>query len=169
MVVCGVSFAAVQFYVSNYMGPELTDILSSLCASACMVLVLKFWKPKTHLPPGRRQAGDRRAARATRPAGRSSAWLPYMLLVVFVLTWGEASIKRAIDRFTNGLLPSSLPRSATVLNGLTVPGLHNLDHARAAGHARRPRPMPAVYTLNWLSAPGPPASWPRSPRRSCSA
>ena len=30
VVVCGVSFAAVQFYVSNYVGPELTDILSSL-------------------------------------------------------------------------------------------------------------------------------------------
>ena len=30
VVVCGVSFAAVQFYVSNFIGPELTDILSSL-------------------------------------------------------------------------------------------------------------------------------------------
>src|SRR5258706_9009471 len=26
VIVCGVSFAGVQFYVSNYMGPELTDI-----------------------------------------------------------------------------------------------------------------------------------------------
>src|SRR6187401_1317148 len=46
IVACGVSFAAVQFYVSNYMGPELTDILSSLSCIGCMVLVLKFWKPK---------------------------------------------------------------------------------------------------------------------------
>src|SRR5690242_892047 len=27
IVACGLSFAAVQFYVSNYIGPELTDIL----------------------------------------------------------------------------------------------------------------------------------------------
>ena len=27
------------------------------------------------------------------------AWLPYLLLVVFVLPWGEPSIKLAIDRF----------------------------------------------------------------------
>ena len=54
------------------------------------------------------------------------AWLPYILLVIFVLVWGEVAVKRAIDGFTNGLLPSFLPRSATVLNGLTVPGLHNL-------------------------------------------
>jgi lactate permease len=47
VIICGVSFAGVQFYVSNYMGPELTDILSSLSCIGCMVLVLKFWKPKT--------------------------------------------------------------------------------------------------------------------------
>ena len=40
VAVCGVSFASVQFYVSNYMGPELTDILSSLSCIGCMVLVL---------------------------------------------------------------------------------------------------------------------------------
>ena len=46
IVACGVSFAGMQFYVSNYMGPELTDIASSLTCIAVMVLVLKFWKPK---------------------------------------------------------------------------------------------------------------------------
>ena len=45
IVVCGLSFAAVQFYVSNYIGPELTDILSSLTCIGAMVLVLKLWKP----------------------------------------------------------------------------------------------------------------------------
>src|SRR4030095_13082238 len=47
VLICGVSFAAVQFYVSNYVGVELTDILSSLTCIAAMVLVLKFWKPRT--------------------------------------------------------------------------------------------------------------------------
>src|SRR5688572_26490848 len=47
VIVCGLSFAGVQFYVSNYIGPELTDILSSLACIIVMVLVLKFWKPKT--------------------------------------------------------------------------------------------------------------------------
>src|SRR6187402_2625242 len=45
IVACGVSFAGVQFYVSNYMGPELTDILSSLTCILVMVAVLKLWKP----------------------------------------------------------------------------------------------------------------------------
>ena len=67
VVVCGVSFAAVQFYVSNYMGPELTDILSSLSCIGAMVLVLKLWKPRTIFRLEGDNRRDRRAARATRP------------------------------------------------------------------------------------------------------
>ncbi len=31
--VCGISFASVQFLVSNYMGPELVDIIAACCCS----------------------------------------------------------------------------------------------------------------------------------------
>jgi lactate permease len=152
VVVCGVSFAAVQFYVSNYMGPELTDILSSLSCIGCMVLVLKWWKPRTIF----RLEGDTPATATTHSHSVGQvfvAWLPYMLLVIFVLAWGEATIKKAIDTFTNGLLPSFLPRSSTVLNGLTVPGLHNLV-TRVPPVTPARAPYAAVYTLNWLSASG---------------
>jgi lactate permease len=37
IVACGVSFAGMQFFVSNYIGPELTDILSSLTCIVVMV------------------------------------------------------------------------------------------------------------------------------------
>ncbi len=47
VIVCGLSFAVVQFYVSNFVGPALTDILSSLSCITCTALVLKFWKPKS--------------------------------------------------------------------------------------------------------------------------
>jgi L-lactate permease len=36
----------MQFFVSNYVGAELTDILSSLTCIVVMVAVLKFWKPR---------------------------------------------------------------------------------------------------------------------------
>jgi lactate permease len=146
------SFAGVQFYVSNYMGPELTDIASSLTCIAVMVLVLKFWKPKTIL----RLEGDRPVTVAAKrhSAGELfSAWLPYILLVAFVLAWGEPSIKGAIDRWTSSLMPAFFPRSATVLNGLEVPGLHNLI-TRVPPVTGQPSPYAAVFTLNWLSASG---------------
>jgi lactate permease len=152
VLVCGLSFASVQFYVSNYMGPELTDILSSLSCIAAMILVLKFWKPRTIF----RLPGDTVATTtAHRHSARelAAAWLPYLLLVIFVLTWGDVTIKRAIDTFTNGLLPTWLPKSTTVLNGLNVPGLHNLV-LRVPPVTPAPAPYAAVYTLNWLSSAG---------------
>jgi lactate permease len=152
VIVCGLSFAGVQFYVSNYMGPELTDILSSLTCIGCMVLVLKFWKPKNIF----RLEGDKPAS--TVMHGHSGgemfvAWLPYMLLVAFVLVWGYVPIKLRFDHFTNDLLPAFLPRNATALNGLNVPGLHNLI-TRVPPVTNAPAPYPAVFAFNWLSASG---------------
>ena len=102
IVACGVSFASVQFLVSNYMGPELTDILSSLTCIVVMVAVLKLWRPKTIM----RLDTDKPVTVAMRQHSAGaifSAWLPYLLLVVFVLAWGEPSIKGRIDRWTHGM------------------------------------------------------------------
>src|SRR5215813_11600546 len=91
IIACGVSFAGVQFYVSNYVGPELTDILSSLTCIGVMVLVLKLWKPKQIM----RLEGDKPItveAKRYAPGQVFMAWLPYMLLVISVLTFGDATI-----------------------------------------------------------------------------
>jgi lactate permease len=152
IIACGVSFAGMQFFVSNYMGPELTDILSSLTCIIVMVVVLKAWKPKTIM----RLEGDQPiTVAAKRHSGGEifMAWLPYLMLVVFVLAWGEASIKLAIDTWTNGVMPSFLPKAPTGLNGVTVPGLHNLIE-RVPPVVAAPSPYAAVFTLNWLSASG---------------
>jgi glycolate permease/lactate permease len=45
VLVCGVSFAIVQFLVSNFVGPELTDILAALVSMGCLALLLRFWRP----------------------------------------------------------------------------------------------------------------------------
>jgi lactate permease len=152
ILACGLSFAGMQFYVSNYVGPELTDIMSSLTCIAVMVLVLKLWKPKTIM----RLDGDAPVTAAARPHSPGElvmAWLPYILLVVFVLVWGDADIKRAINQWTNSLLPGSLPRSPTVLNGVLVPGLH-AQITRIPPVTAQLAPYPAVYEFNWLSASG---------------
>lgn len=162
IVVCGVSFASVQFYVSNYVGPELTDILSSLTGIGAMVLVIKFWRPKTILqldgdrpvtahgssvdrpsfqPGGMRPPHEMVVTSPARHSGTAIfwAWFPYVLLVLFVLTWGEASIKAAFDRMTTILIP--------------VPGLHQVI-TRVPPVTAEPTTYPAVYALNWLSAAG---------------
>ena len=151
VIICGVSFAGVQLIVSNFMGAELTDILSSLSCIGCMVLVLKFWKPKTIY----RLEGDKPATlHLHKHTGGQllAAWLPYILLVVFVLAWGYAPFKLKINQFTDGLLPAFLPKAAA-LNELKVPSLHNLI-TRIPPVTKAPAPYAAQYRLDWLSASG---------------
>jgi lactate permease len=45
-LVTGVTFAAMQFYWSNFHDTGLVDIVSALCALLALVLLLKVWKPK---------------------------------------------------------------------------------------------------------------------------
>ena len=152
IIACGVSFAAMQFYVSNYMGPELTDILSSLTCIIVMVAVLKLWKPKSIM----RLEGDQPITTAAKIHSGGEifmAWVPYLLLVAFVLPWGEPSIKAQIDTFTHNLMPSFLPQAAAGLNGLMVPGLHNAI-TRIPPVTAAPAPYAAIFAFNWLSASG---------------
>jgi len=152
IVACGVSFASMQFLVSNFVGPELTDIVSSLTCIVVMVAVLKLWRPKTIM---RLESDGPVTVTLTQHSAREifAAWLPYLLLVVFVLAWGQPTIKAVIDRWTNGLLPLALAKSTTVLNGLLVPGLHNVI-TRVPPVTAAPAPYGAVFTFNWLSASG---------------
>jgi lactate permease len=45
-LVCGITFAIAQFVCSNYVSPQLTDIVASLAAAASVVLLLRVWQPK---------------------------------------------------------------------------------------------------------------------------
>ena len=154
---CGLSFAAVQFYVSRTKGPELTDILSSLTCIVVMIAVLKLWKPASIM----RLEGDQPVS-VTKPRHTGGqifmAWMPYLLLVVFVLAWGERSIKPTINELGNSVIPAALPTTAGSADGmvatrLTVPGLHN-QITRVEPVVPKPTPYAALYELNWLSASG---------------
>ena len=157
IIACGVSFAAVQFTVSRTLGPELTDILSSLTCIIVMVAVLKLWKPASIM----RLEGDQPVA-VTKHRHTGSqvfmAWVPYLLLVVFVLAWGERSIKPSINELGNSVIPATLPTNPGSADGmvatrLTVPGLHN-QITRVEPVVPKPTQYAALYELNWLSASG---------------
>src|SRR5437667_6121945 len=155
IIACGLSFAGVQFAVSNYVGPELTDIASSLTCIVVMVFVLKLWKPKNIV----RLEGDKPASLTLKKHSAGElfmAWSPYLLLVVCVLLVGEASIKPKINHFADSLIPASLPtvpetpRNAT---RLMVPGLHN-QITQMPPVTKQPAKYAALFELNWLSASG---------------
>jgi lactate permease len=155
ILACGLSFAGMQFYVSNYIGPELTDIVSSLTCIVVMVAVLWLWKPKNIM----RLEGDQPISIAMAkhtPARIFMAWVPYLLLVAFVLAWGDADIKPKINALGDRLIPDSwptLPAAGRVAKRLMVPGLHAAI-TQIPPVVAKPTLYAAPFELNWLSASG---------------
>jgi len=137
VLVCGVSFASTQFIASNWIGPQLTDILSSLAAIGSLVLLLALWRPSDSF---RFNDADPQAVASRRHTGRELlvAWAPYALLVVFVLLWGWQPVRNRLSAY------------GTAFNW---PGLHNLIE-RVPPVSAQPSPYPAVYNVNWLGASG---------------
>jgi L-lactate transport len=95
---CGIAFAAVQFGVSNFIGPELTDILASTAAMAAVIAVSRVWQPKDTfaLPGDIPQKPEPRV----HTAHLFRAWSPYLLLVIFVLLWGFPAIQKQLNLVT---------------------------------------------------------------------
>lgn len=139
-IVCGVSFAGMQFLISNFVGPQLTDLIASLSAIVSLVVLFLVWKPK--------QSHDLDAAWATTsveytgerlPAGQVfMAWSPYLLLVACVLLWGW---KPMVGKLNSVSIP------------LQWAGLHN-QIARMPPVTPAISPYPAIFNFNWLSASG---------------
>ena len=46
IVVCGGSFALIQFLVSNLHGPTLVDVLGGVGSLVALAVFLRFWQPK---------------------------------------------------------------------------------------------------------------------------
>ena len=134
-VVCGISFATTQLLVSNFIGPELTDILSSLAAIGSLVLLFLLWKPKDHFDleghsapavvPKRHPVGD-----------LVLAWAPYVILVVMVLIWGFYKVELSKVSYV-----------------FPWPGLDK-QILQTQPVVAKPTPYGAMYRFDWLSASG---------------
>lgn len=137
IALCGLAFAATQFLVSNFVGAQLTDILSSLAAIGALIVLFLLWKPKDDFV----FAGTRPMAKAVTRYSRARiarAWTPYGLLVLFVLLWGWAPVRDYLNSWS-----IQFP----------WPGLHNLIE-RVPPVTVAPAAYPAIYSFNWLAASG---------------
>jgi L-lactate permease len=106
VLVTGISFAVVQFLISNFVGPELTDILAALVSMGVLALLLRVWRPaqiyrfkdESATPAPAMQPrpvmgaatdlpGEAAASRAAvqKPASAFAAYFMYVVLVVVIL------------------------------------------------------------------------------------
>jgi lactate permease len=140
ILVAGGSFAATQFYVSNYIGPELTDILGGIISMASLAGLMLVWKPKrSFLLEGDtpvHKTGERVAKHSTRETVQ--AWIPWAILTLVVFFWGLPPVKAALNKVT-----ISFPWP--YVHGLvfrTPPVVPKVELERA------------MFNFNWLAAPG---------------
>ncbi|CAF1800239.1 L-lactate permease LutP [Bacillus subtilis] len=159
ILVSGVSFAVVQYLSSNFLGPELPDVLSALVSMAALAVFLRWWTPKTTF----RFAGEQESAASietarTNPAAPAysggqifKAWSPFLLLTAMISVWGIPSVKSALTGHYEG--------SAVFLKWLNAvgekltfsPGVPFLNNQIVNADGT---PIEAVYKLEVLGSAG---------------
>ena len=181
VLVCGGTFAFVQFAWSNFVGVELVDIVGGLASIAALALFSRVWQPRdvwdfpvaaSGVPASvAPSASPRIRPAAPEPGAVPRAWMPWLFLSVAVILWGLAPVKAFLNGGPRGLSiyhAGGKPFVSALLSpAWEVPLLHRAvfrdypvvptpaDPARVAEPAYRSgRGEAAVYTLNWASATG---------------
>ncbi|MDN4523042.1 L-lactate permease [Fictibacillus fluitans] len=165
ILVSGVSFAVTQFLVSNFLGPELPDIISALVSIIALTLFLKVWQPKTsfrfksEMGQAEMAAGNAESIPALKSEGKKTytfrqilkAWSPFIILTIVISVWGIPTVKKAlIGQYegTNGLLQGLNSVGGSLSFHPGVPGLNNLI---IGGNGQ---PIEALFKLELLAAAG---------------
>ena len=142
-LVCGFSFASVQLLVSNLHGPWMVALASALASIAALIAFLRFWQPaEVWRFPHERGAAPVGGEAADPPLSRSRAlraWLPWIILSLFVFVWGLPPVKAWLN--------------SVGMARIEVPLLHEAV-LRVPPVVVQPEPEPAIFVFNWLSATG---------------
>jgi len=144
VLVCGGSFAAVQFAMANYVGAALVDVVAGIVSLVSLAGFLRWWQPQECWQHGTQQVEGPVANDSARTI--AWAWMPWVFLSVAVFCWGLPAVKATLEG-------RSLPKSL-VAPELSVPRLDGRI-AKVPPATREPFEIErAVYRFNWLSAAG---------------
>jgi lactate permease len=97
IIVSGVSFAFVQGFTSNFMGPMLPDVLAGISSIFCLMVLLKYWKPKSIW-----RFKEESVLSAETELKYSSlqvlrAWSPFIIMTLFIVAWGLQPVKDVLN------------------------------------------------------------------------
>lgn len=149
ILVTGVAFAVPQYLVSNFIGPELVDIIAAIVSMVSLILFLRVWRPRqiwrsVSLKGHEEDSGTPIEASAIKAVVHTRAelvraWTPWAIMTVFVFLWGLPPVKN----WLNGLFAPNFP----------IDGLHNMIE-KVAPVVRQPTKEGAIYAFTLLSATG---------------
>jgi lactate permease len=134
ILVSGISFAFLQWFTSNYIGPALPDVIAGIGSIVSMILLLKYWKPKSIWRFANEPEPTINIENNYSTMEIIRAWAPFIILTIVIIAWGIKPIKEVFN--------------AIAATQFEFPGLHNsiLDQNGKA--------IPHIFKFNYLSASG---------------
>jgi len=135
ILVSGISFAFVQWFTSNYMGPMLPDILAGIASILSLLFLLKYWKPKSIWRFKEEPALQTSVEIKYTSLQILRAWSPFIIMTLFIIAWGFQPVKDILNSI--GFIK------------FKIPGLENAI-LQPDGN---PLPIKA-FDFNYLSTPG---------------
>jgi lactate permease len=135
IIVSGLSFAFFQWLTANYFGPMLPDVLAGIASILCLMVLLKYWKPKTiwRFSEEPQQIIDNILKYSAFQVFK--AWSPFVIMTIIIVAWGLQPVKATLNSI--GFMIIDLP------------GLYD-GILKADGSPLVIKP----FELNYLSAPG---------------
>ena len=134
VLVSGCSFAFIQWFSSNFLGPALPDVIAGIGSILCLIIFLRFWKPKNTWRFQNEPAPTINTEIKYSTGEIVRAWSPFILLTVMIIGWGMQPIKEVFNSIGQAQFE--------------FPGLHNAITDKDG------KLIPHIYKFNYLSASG---------------
>lgn len=131
-LVSGLTFAIIQYVTSNYLGPALPDILAGIGSIFSLLVLLRFWQPRSvwkfpgevaeFAVVGGNVVPAEGVGQPPKAGGNQLLWAfsPFIALTLMVIIWGLAPVK---DWLTiHGTVEFAFPAHIFKLNYLSAAG-----------------------------------------------
>jgi lactate permease len=142
-------FAVMQFVTSNYISPELTDIIATLCSAAALMALMRVWQPGEPVTAKQVERRPAIAGAATQDVAlerrtradegrpiplrdKIEAFAPYIIIILVLGICSLHPIAKELDKATSAF---------------KWPGLHVVNHKGKVLSSE-------TFKLNWLTAAG---------------
>ena len=136
LLVSGGSYALIQWFSANYLGPALPDVFAGIGSILALLIFMKFWKPRQiwRFADETDTKTDEGVRYSTGQLIR--AWSPFILITIMIIAWGVQPIKGVLNKV--GMIQFEFPGIHNVIsdkNGLLIPHIFKFNYLSASGTA----------------------------------